>query len=145
MITLDPSALVTFTLPGYAERPEAERPRFTARVLTAREAARIPDELTRISELPISEQCDALVALVAPSLRGILSQEMPGDDGKPRRVKFEPGQLPDVLTLDELWMLPTSLMMSGRLSGADRKKSDSPSVSATAGAAGDAPAAPGGV
>lgn len=138
MITLDPTANITFTLPRYEERPKAEQPIFVARALTAREASAVPGEMERINTLPHADQPEAIVKLVGPMLRSVQSQELL-PDGK--RTAFEVSQLPDVLSLDELFTLPLLILRANSLSGADRKKSVSPSVSATAAAAGDAPPA----
>jgi len=138
MITLDPNATIIFTLPAFEDRPEGERPRFETRALTAREASAIPAELERINSLPPGQQCDALVALVGPYLRRIESQELLPNR---TRTRFEPSQLPDVLSLDELFTLPLLVLTASRLTGDDRKKSGSPSASASAAAAGDAPPA----
>lgn len=138
MITLDPTANITFTLPEYENRPAAEQPIFVARALSVRETMKIADELTRIDALPRAKQVDELINLVGPLLRSVHSQELL-PDGK--RTRFETSQLPDVLSLDEMFSLPLLIMRANSLSGADRKKSVSPSASAPAAAAGDAPAA----
>lgn len=129
MIALDTSQSVEFKLPSDADRPDA--PTFRAHYLTAREASRVRAAADDAWKAYRGSTGDDAIAIAVDGLAIGLTGWTGAKDRDGADVPFAPDNVRDFLTDLEILELVNSFHNAILVSELDRKKSASPSPSAT--------------
>jgi len=129
-LALDPNQTVEFSLTSDAGEPDATRPVFVVRVLTARQTAAYRKLLDAALALEREDRTDESLDKCAEAAAIILVGGRNVRGGAP-----EAARLPDTLSYGDLWEFLFGALAAGRPTVEERKNSASPSPSDAAASA----------
>lgn len=139
MIVLDPGVKLEYSLPDDLRLPEAERPTFVGRPLTARQEMQWRKLWRRREEIlaPFEGNlCDGVadeaLFVVGEELMGMLLTGWRNVRAKGADVPFAVGTLADLVDAREYWLILHGLREAALPTSDDEKKLGSPSGMATA-------------
>lgn len=131
MFVFEPGTVIEYVLPGDAAKPEASRPVFIGRALSARDSARQMRLWAEATRLDQSKQEEASLDKQAEAIAVSLTGWRNVVDAAGIPVAFDAKVLPDLLTDTELAQLYLGLRRAV-WSAEEKKSSGSPLPSGTA-------------
>lgn len=140
-ILFDPEHVIRIVLNSDADKPNP--PTFLYRVTSWRETLGLAQKYDNLPSVVEQSGAEAGFELVAElAMTGLVGWENMVDPATGQAVPFDREALLDILTMPELGELIAKVQNARRLSGEDRKKSESPSPTSGGGSAVDALATP---